>query len=196
MPTVDIQRNLMAGTPPADTTNSASIGVNSSTNMMEVNSGALRQVVPTYINTQTSISGVGNGADATDDTLFSFSLPAALLASNNQAVRVRASGVFAGNGNNKTVKIFFGATAVATTGVVTNNGTHWHAEAIVYRTAAATQLGDGLIWTALLPFPTKSAPGETLSGAVVVKVTGASPTTNAANDVLGHTFSVEAVGIY
>jgi len=200
MPVMDVQRNNLAGNiPPTDTANAASVGVNATSNMLEhntlVGTASTKLVQNSTLNSQFSIAGVGNAADTTDDTLFTYSLPAAFLGVNGQGIKVEASGVFAANGNNKTVKIFFGATAVATTGVVTNNATAWKATAVIYRTAAATQLGDGCIWTALLPFTTKTAPGETLSGAVTVKVTGASGTTGAASDVLGHTFKVEAFGI-
>lgn len=200
MPVMDVQRNAQGGNlPPTDTTNAASVGVSSASNLPEFNTlvgtVSTKLVGNATLNSQFSIAGVGNAADATDDTLFTYTLPAAFLGVNAEGIKVTASGSFGATANNKTVKIFFGATAVATTGVVTNNATSWHAEAHIYRTAAATQLGDGLICTALLPFPTKTAPGETLANALVVKVTGASPTSSAASDVVGFTFKVEAFGI-
>jgi len=140
------------------------------------------------VSKQYSAAGVGNGADLTDDTLFSYTLPANAMDANGRTVIIDAFGKFAANGNNKTVKLWFGTSLVFSSGVLTNNNVGWAARLIVGRTGAATQIGQGTGMAGSTPFPVPIPPAgtETLSGAVVIKVTGASPTTGAASDVVGN----------
>lgn len=144
---------------------------------------------------QSSIAGVGNAADTTDDVLFTYTLPANALDKAGRAITITAIGKLAANGNNKTIKIFFGATVVATSGVVTGNATGWQLQADVSKVGAAganTQIGQGqsIVGTAHGGVNVPVAPTEVESGAIVIKVTGASGTTGAANDVLGQFFQV------
>jgi len=145
---------------------------------------------------QFSIAGVGNAADTTDDTLFSTSLQANELAKNGDEYVLEACGSTAANGNNKTIKVFFGATAVLSSGVITSNAKKWTAYVRVKRSAAGTQIAngeftvDGTATTVNL-----TTPAEDLTGAVTAKVTGASPTTGAASDVLGNDWSVVRRGL-
>ena len=146
------------------------------------------------VNVQTSIGGVGNGADATDDTLFTYTLPANALAAAGQAVRVKAWGMSCANTNVKTAKVWFGSTAVAPSSSSATNGVAWFAEAIVVRTGATTQdaIGEAFTGAGGSYVPTHTQPGETLSGGIVIKATGASGA-SAANDVVGHGFMVEVI---
>lgn len=146
------------------------------------------------LDSQFSIAGAGNGADATDDTLFTMNLPAGAMDTNGDKIRVRLCGVTAATANNKRIKIFFGATAVVDSGVITSNAKNWWAEVVITRTGAATQIAFGSFGVdAVADVVTKTTPAETLSGAIVVKGTGSSPTTSAAGDVLGHDWHVEAM---
>lgn len=147
------------------------------------------------LNHQLSIAGVGNGADTTDDTLFSFSLPAASFDANGRGVVVETWGKFASNGNNKTVKVFFGSSVVFSTGVVTNNNTGWFMRLVVRRSGPNTQLASafGFAGTTVIAPPIPVAGSETDTGAITIKVTGASPTIGAANDVLANAFSVSFI---
>jgi len=144
---------------------------------------------------------VGNGADATDDTLYSY-----IIAANDFAtyfpngpyglagIRVKAWGVSAGNGQNKTAKIFFGTLTAISTGVVTIDAKSWALEAIILRTGVSTQkvIGSGQSDATALAL---SAQDHTQSevAAITVKVTGASPTSSSANDLLGKGFTIEAL---
>jgi hypothetical protein len=60
------------------------------------------------------------------------------------------------------------------------------------RTGASAQIGSGFGMAGSTPFPVPVPliGTEVTTGAIVLKVTGASPTTGAANDVLGHGMSV------
>ena len=141
---------------------------------------------------QTSVAGVGNLADLTDDTLFTYTLPASCLDTNNQGIVIEAFGSFAANGNNKTVKLWFGASLVFSSGVLTNNNVGWNARLMLNRTGASAQIGSGFGMAGSTPFPVPVplVGTEVTTGAIVLKVTGASPTTGAANDVVGHGMSV------
>jgi hypothetical protein len=141
---------------------------------------------------QTSVAGVGNLADLTDDTLFTYTLAASCLDANNQGIVIEAFGSFAANGNDKTVKLWFGTSLVFSSGVLTNNNVGWNARLMLNRTGASAQIGSGFGMAGSTPFPVPVplVGTEATTGAIVLKVTGASPTTGAANDVVGHGMSV------
>lgn len=144
---------------------------------------------------QASVAGVGNGADTTDDVLFTYTLPANAFDKPGRAISIVAVGKFAANGNNKTVKLFFGASTLVTTGVLTSNATGWQLQAEVTKAGAAgsnTQISQGqfIQGTTHGGVNVPVAPTEVESGPIVIKVTGASGTTGAANDVLGQIFQV------
>lgn len=141
---------------------------------------------------------VGNGADSTDDTLFSWVIAAnqfaTLFPTANSGIRVTAWGTTAGNGQNKTAKIFFGSLTAISTGVVTINAKGWMLRAIILRSGVSTQkaLGEGISDATQLSESVQDHTQDE-TAAITVKVTGASPTSSSANDVLGKGFIVEAL---
>lgn len=144
---------------------------------------------------QVSVAGVGNAADTTDDVLFTYTLPAGALDAAGRALTITAFGKFAANGNNKNVKIWFGASVVALTGVVTTNAGGWQLQAEVTKAGVAganTQVAQGqnIVAATHGGVNVPVAPTEVESGPIVIKVTGASSTTGAANDILGQFFQV------
>jgi hypothetical protein len=138
------------------------------------------------LSSQFSVAGIGNGADTTDDTLFTYTLPASSFDVVGRGVVIEAFGKFAANADNKTVKLFFGASSYSS-GVQTGSGVGWYIRMEIFKQAANVQIGTGrgeagaVLFAAALPING----AETDSGAIVLKVTGASPTTGAADDVLG-----------
>lgn len=146
----------------------------------------------------TQLGPVGNPNDTNEDTLLTFSLPAGKLASNGQAVRIVASGTFAIHAaTTRNARLYFGATqiAIATTGG-TAGVTGWKLEAIVTRLGASSQWSFG---TAVYgptnanvsaTESTNASPGETLSGAVTIKVTGQTGSAQA-SDVVAEVMMVE-----
>jgi hypothetical protein len=155
--------------------------------------GGLTGIMPMLLDSQLSVAGVGNAADTTDDTLFSTTIKKGSLPKNGDRLVVSAWGVFAGNGNNKRVTVQFGATTLVSSGVVTLNGKAWWVIAEIVRTGSSAQLGIGEYSadTATAEVMTKTAPAADLTTDIVLKVTGASPTTGAANDVLGHGYMLQ-----
>lgn len=146
------------------------------------------------INWQVSIGGVGNGADATDDTLFTYTLPAKAMLLDGQRVTVRAAVSTAANGNNKTFKIFFGNNAVISSGVVTHNAKNGYIEAEITRlsstaiAAVGSYCSDGTAPVVLVT--TTAAVADLLANNIDVRVTGASPTTAAASDCVAYSMRV------
>lgn len=122
----------------------------------------------------TSTTAVGN-VGAGEDDLISYSLPANTLTSNNRGVRVTAWGTAANTAAAKTLKLYFGATAVVTTALTANQVGSWRVVCEVIRTGAATQdaiaqlIQGGATTLVDAEFTT---PTETLTGAVVIKCTG------------------------
>jgi len=109
-----------------------------------------------------------------------YAMPGATLATNGNKVRVSVYGTAASNANVKTVKLYFGATVITTLGT-SINGVGWMATAVVTRTGAATQVAGsiGLGANGAAVASQATAPTETLSGAVTIKVTGQSGTAGA-----------------
>ena len=141
--------------------------------------GSLLGIVPLLLESKFSIAGVGNLADTTDDTLFSTTIKAKTL-------------LLVGIGDEDALSLKLMATTLVSSGVVVLNGKAWWLIAEIVRSGAATQLGIGEYTadTATAEVMTKTAPAENLAADIVLKVTGASPTTGAANDVLAHGYSI------
>lgn len=124
--------------------------------------------------TGASTSGTG------EDDLISYTLPANVLASNGQALRIIVWGTSTGTAGTKTVKVYFGTTSVTLVAIPVPGGGYtgeWFAEAVVTRTGAATQLmtGQGIWNETASSFQARTAiasPGATLSGTVTIKATG------------------------
>lgn len=141
---------------------------------------------------QQSNAGIGNAADTTDDTLFTYALPANALNVAGKSIGITAWGKTAANGNNKTIKVKFGGTTVLTSGVVTSNNLAWYAYCEVVKTASNAQVIFSILQIGTtISVQTVTTATETDTAAINVTVTGASGTTGAANDVLGNNLTVE-----
>ena len=138
-------------------------------------------------------TAVGTDADTVEKDLITYSLPANRLGVNGQAIRITAWGSAAVNGNTKTIRLDFGATTLRAIGPSAINGLDWRIDGLVVRTGAATQ--DAMATESLdvsAQDTTITTPVETLSGAVVVKITGENGTA-AANDIICKGMLVEFI---
>ncbi len=157
----------------------------SSSNMTEVGTADV----------QTSAAGIGNTAATTDDTLFTYSLPTNAFSAAAKGVRITAYFHFASNGNNKTAKYWVGGTTVATTGVLTSNNIDGAIVLdVVEIDSTHVSVGGRLLINGMNPIILNTpnlVVSNLTSNATVMKLTGASPTTGAANDVLGYSMRVE-----
>lgn len=123
------------------------------------------------------VSGTGNVGGG-EDTLFSEAIAANTLAANGAALVIEIFGTCVSSGDSKTIRVKFGATTVATIGAFTTDCGDWRTFVIIQRTGATTQsavVQAGVLTTQLVAF---TAPGETLSGAVTLAVTGEGVVTN------------------
>lgn len=149
--------------------------------------GASATLGGTLFSSTTSANNVSTG----ETDLITYPMPGGTLAVNTRGVRITAWGTSAANVNAKTLKVYFGATVVATT-VTSLSATPWVLRATVLRVTATTQTAAGEAFlTANNGGPTITAPGATLSGAVTLKVTGQSAV--ASDDITGLALLVEAI---
>ena len=138
---------------------------------------------------------VGTGADTTDDTLFTYNLPANSFDANGRSLIVEAFGSFANNANMKDVKLWFGTSIIFDAGsaILTNQG--WYVRLMVMRTGSGAQIGsgEGTSGPTVFGAPLPLVGSEADTGAITIRVTGSSPITGAANDVVGRCFIVRFV---
>lgn len=140
----------------------------------------------------TSTTAVSN-VSTTETDLITYSLPANTLSANGQAVRITAYFTTANNANNKTLRLYFGATLLYDSGAVAFANRSHKIEAMVIRTGATAQAGAGTYVdsSGSVGMRAWSTPAETLSGAVTIKGTGTSGT--ASSDVTQVAMVVEWV---
>ncbi len=138
----------------------------------------------------TAVGNVGLG----EDNLITYSLPANSLSSNNKAVRITAWGTTANNGNAKTLKVYFGATAILTHAFPLSLANVWRVQAEVVRTGSNTQ---DAIATMIRSIMTQvesdiefTTPTATDSAAITIKCTGEA---TANNDIVQEGVAVEFI---
>lgn len=118
---------------------------------------------------------------ATEQDLFNFSVPGNTLSANNQFLYLQFRDRNAATANTKQLRMYFGATLIGDTTAVASNNNWWNGDCIIWRTGAATQkaicgaaniTNTGSWATGSGGGMTITTPAETLSGAVVVRITG------------------------
>lgn len=143
-----------------------------------------------------TVTAQGNALTGEDQLLngtSGYTLPANTLSADGMWVKITAWGTFAGNANNKRFRVRFGNSGTnlafdTTAGAYSN--LVWYVETTVIRTGATTQdaitiatiggNGGGIAATTYLQF---AALTQTLSGSVLIQVTGET-TTSANNDIV------------
>lgn len=131
-------------------------------------------VTRTLTTETTQVGNVGTG----EDTLFTYSLPAATLATNGHSVKLRASGTFAANGNTKTLKVKFGATTIVSTAGAFQQ--RWVVDCEIIRTGATTQKCNCTVVGSDtgITHSTYFTAAETLSGTIALVITGEATNTD------------------
>lgn len=147
------------------------------------------------LSTQLSVAGVGNGADTTEDTLFTYSLPANSLKNVGQEVDIEAWGSVTATSATKTIKLYFGASVLTVAAYTTTQTGNWRARLRVVKQAASVQLimgeGDALGATTTRVLANITNGADTDTAAIVIKVTGTS-TASTANLILANGMIVTA----
>lgn len=137
-------------------------------------------------------TAVSTGANTNETTLQQYTLPPGLLANAGDSVRISCWGTTAGDGNNKTMKLYFGSSSIATPTAGTNNK-GWRLVMTVMRRTPTTQAIDswGLVdTTAVTPANTDGA--ETMANAILIKCTGTNGT-GTAGQITASGLLVEAI---
>ena len=146
------------------------------------------------ISAQQSAAGVGNGSDTTEDTLFTYSLPAGSLDVAGRSMLIEAWGSFANNSHSKHARLYFGSEVVDTGANTTTGAIGWYLSIDVVKTGASTQqMTAQLITGTTHGGCTTQAGAETDTAAIVIKVTGQTGTSSSAGDILCNGFSVTAL---
>ena len=141
------------------------------------------------LNSQFTASGTG--ADTTEDTLYTYSLPANALKTPGQTLHVHCWGATGATVNNKTMKLYFGASTI-TTPTAATNAKGWDMRLDVTRAATgATQVVVGNGSVDVTPITTFNNAGtDDMTAGITIKCTGTNGTA-AANDVAGKGMTVE-----
>ena len=144
-----------------------------------------------------SQSGFVGTTGATEDDLFTFTLPGNTLATDGQAIRVSGLCTFGANGNTKVLRGYYGTTAVtivnAAVNVAAAQGLY---EFYILRTGVGTQVLQGSCGVSAAGaagdvYLGSVAGTEDETGDLVVKITGQG---TADNDVGAYNFLVEVLG--
>jgi alkyl sulfatase BDS1-like metallo-beta-lactamase superfamily hydrolase len=124
----------------------------------------------------TAVGNVGSG----EDDLMSYAVAAGLLGTDGWGLEVLAGFVCANNGNNKTIKLYFGATAVVTLGAGAFTAEDAVIRATIIRTGATAQvaIGDVVNKSTAWAKAFYTAPAETLANAITIKCTGSATSDN------------------
>lgn len=130
-------------------------------------------------------SDTGTTAVTSEETLYSYTLPAGTIANDGEGISVTAYGSFAGNGNTKTIEFRFAGNAYVGNAVTTApNGLDFKAEFQVIRSGATSAVGFGdLTVGAVSQGIDSSKGGVTWANANDVIIAGQNGTA-AANDIV------------
>lgn len=143
----------------------------------------------------TNSTAVGNTADTAEDTLMTYTLPAATLTATNMGIRVTAWGVTANNADTKTLKFYFGS-VVESSALTASIAGRWWTQATILKTGASTQdVIQALVGGATsLADANFAALTETDTAAIIIKLTGTASAANA-NDIIQEGMVIELLGV-
>ena len=138
-------------------------------------------------------SNSGGGGVGTETTLATYTMPANTLDTNGEYVEVGATISVVGAGNS-IINLYFGSTVIYTIPSGNYSGQSIQLRAKIFRTGATTQRATATALAsgnAVSSNHTYTTPAETLSGVVVIKITGANGTINR---ITQRTFDVRHFG--
>jgi hypothetical protein len=125
-----------------------------------------------------SQAGVGNGADVTEDTLSTMTLPAGCLDINGREVLIQAFGSITATSATKAAKVYWGSTLLTTFSATTTQTGAWCLSASIFRTASGQQVTclqtDTTITGSLVRSITVGTAAEADTAGIIIKVTGTS----------------------
>lgn len=138
----------------------------------------------------TTTASAATDTGTSEETLATYSLPANALDQAGRRVRIHASYHLATNGNNKTLKVYFGASVISS-GTLTDSNVNATFTMDVVKSGSSTQIvtATGQHATTMVT-PYLNAGTDTDTAAIVIKATGQDGTASA-GDVTLEDFYVE-----
>lgn len=138
----------------------------------------------------TTTASAATAAGTAEQVLATYSLPANALDIAGRRVRIHASFHMATNSNNKTLKLYFGASVIASAVLTDSNKNAWLAMDVV-KTGASTQIVTATGQHDVTPItPYLNAGTDTDTAAIVIKASGTDGT-DSAGDIVLEDFYVE-----
>lgn len=169
-------------------------GLSSSAFLTQIGKSAAQGAGGGNVSTQLSTAGIGNGADTTEDLLFTASLPANIFDVVGRCVTIQAFGNITATSATKTAKMYFGTTVTASVSYATTTTGAWQITLTVFKSGASTQIAmyqadsSGAATGRAVGVITNGS--ETDTAAIVCKVTGQS-TAATANTVVCNGFIID-----
>jgi hypothetical protein len=137
---------------------------------------------------------VGSGADTTEDTLQSYSLPGGTLANVGDRIRITAGGTFINNTDSKIARVRFGPSQFQTAVSSNASNTSWQITLEVQKTGANAQMTNSIGFTnAQSPGVGGSSSALNDTAAIAISATGQNNTNPTANSVTCRYFVVEYI---
>lgn len=139
-------------------------------------------------------TSLGTGSNTTETDLQTYTLPANALAIDNRGVRIRAWGDTGGNGNTKTIRLYFGASVVqSNTTTTAPNNVDWVIDASIFRYADNSQTFHSVMHVGTALQAVVSSILTTADNATItIKVTGQNGTASS-SDIICRGMTVEAL---
>lgn len=137
-----------------------------------------------------TIATAGTSTGTSEETLATYSLPANALDVTGRRIRVCTSWHMATNGNNKTIKLYFGASVISS-GTLTDSNKNGVACLDVVKSGASTQIVTGTMLhdtTNITPYINAGSDDDT--AAITIKMTGQDGSASA-NDIVMEDFYVQ-----
>jgi hypothetical protein len=132
-----------------------------------------------------SQTGTGNGADTTEDTLQTYTLPANALDKAGRSIYIYAWGSYVNTNGTKNARLYFGTQSIAAQSAGQVGNTSWALEFVVGKAAANQQVVSGQIVVGTAHGGVvNSSPTITDTAAITIKVTGQNSTSANANTVV------------
>ena len=162
--------------------------LNAATIIAQAGNGASSVRLAGLLSTQ--LTATGNGADLTEDTLQTYTMPANTFDVTGRCIRVEGFGNFGANADVKTIRLYFGSANIYTSTGLTQNGTGWYIWATICKNGSNLQtFGAGGTDGNNLPGTFSGAMNQTDSGSIIIKITGQTGTANA-NDIIANGMTV------
>lgn len=151
--------------------------------------------------TKLSVQGtiVGNGADTTEDTLMTYTIPAQQLKNVGDRIHIVGAGLYAATTDNKIVRVRVGGCSgniIANPTVAATTAIRWYTDIWIAKTGSNTQTwGAGYMWSSGSNSSTAYAGTLTLTdtNSIQICVTGQNTTSSAANSIQQQYMSVDYV---